>query len=85
VGVVPLVAIELRDLRRGLRTNLGGEAVGVGLVAEEAAVGADDAVLVERAGFHAGNERLPDAGLASPRERMGRRVPAVEVTDDRDA
>ena len=83
VGVVPLVAVELRDLRRGLRANLGGEAVRVGLLAESAAVGTDDAVLVERPGLHAGNEPLPDTRLVPPGERMGVGAPAVEVADDR--
>src|SRR5215207_8429262 len=49
------------------------------------AVGPDDAILVERPLLHAGHECLPDAGLGTPRERMGRGIPAVEVADDRHA
>src|SRR5262249_7701599 len=43
-----------------------------------------DVVLVDGALRDARHERLPDPGLAQRRERMARRIPAVEVADDRD-
>jgi hypothetical protein len=81
---VPRVAVELRDLRRGLRPYLGGEPVRVGLFAEGAAVGTDDAVLVERPAFTPGMKRSQTPASCRPRERMGVGAPAVEVADHRD-
>ncbi len=47
VGVVPVVAVEIGDLRGGARRHLGGEAVGVGLL--EHLVVMANLVFVERA------------------------------------
>ncbi|MNS29231.1 hypothetical protein D3C72_612260 [compost metagenome] len=83
VGVVPLVGAEVPDLggRRG--ANFAREAVGVGLLHAVVVDLRADAVLVDRARLHAGDEGLPDA-RAGLLHGVGVPLPLVEVADHRD-
>ncbi len=69
------------DRRGAARRQLGGARHRVGLLAD-LAVGAADEELVERAVTDAGDEELPDPGLAEQAHRVAAGVPAVEVTGD---
>ena len=60
--VVPGELGDVPDDRRGLGPQLGGEAVGVGLLDEVAVVAALDLELVDLALAEVGDEDLPDSG-----------------------
>ena len=80
VGVVPMVAIEIDDLRGRPRRHFGGEAVGIGLL--ENLVVVPDLVLVERAFAEPGDEQFPEAAGNVLSHRVPAAVPMIEVADD---
>ena len=84
VGVAPLEAGEVLDLRGGPGGQLRGERVGVGPVESRPAVGGEDRILVQRPRPDRRDESRPDPGRAPPREGIDGGVPAVELADDRD-
>ena len=73
------------DDRGGGGAQLGGEAVRIGFLRQDAAIARADFVLVASAGVDTGNEYLPDPAFAAQTHRMAPGVPGVEVADDADA
>ena len=84
VGVVPVV-VEVPDDGAGARRSLVMIAVRVGLVDAVHVEARTQVVLVDRSLADAGDEALPDAGVAAGRHGVGVGVPAIEVADDGDA
>src|SRR5579871_2781738 len=81
--VAPGVAAQVGDDRGRGRADLGGEAVGVGLVHLVAADLRADVELVSDPRLQAGDEQFPDAPFAAPAQRVATRIPLVEVADHR--
>ncbi len=79
--VVPGVARQIPDDRRGARAELRGEAKWVGFLQPLRREARLDAVLVDRALAQAGDEALPDARGLARAQRGGPRIPLVEVAD----
>src|SRR5262245_40518903 len=79
--VVPLVARYIPNLRRSLRTNLGGKGIRVRLGDVIARAIRFDGVLVECTLLDTRNKQIPDAVLSAPLHRVGERLPVVEVAD----
>ncbi len=79
--VVPGELGDVPDDRGGLGPQLGGEAVGVGLLDEVAVVAALDLVLVDLALAEIGDEDLPDPGGAAIAHGVPAAVPVIEVAD----
>ncbi len=77
--VAPGVAVDRRDDRAVVRSQLHREAVRVGLQDRPAGTGADF-VLVSGAGAQVRNEKLPDARAAARLHRVLAAVPEVERT-----
>ena len=75
--------VDIPDHRGGLRPQLGGEPVGVGLV-EAPAVGGGDLEFVDGTFSQAGENVLPHAVVA-PVHRMRQRIPAIPVAHETDA
>ena len=81
---MPGELVDVPDDRRGLGPQLGGEAVGVGLLDEIALVTALDLELVDLALDQVGDEDLPDPRRPAAPHRVPAAVPVVEVADDAD-
>ena len=82
--VAPTIG-EIPHDRPGLRRSLAEECEGIGLVHPIPAVARPDVVLVHGSGLDSGDETFPDTGVSAPAESVPVGVPAVEVSDDRDA
>ena len=76
---------DVPDDRGRLGPQLGGEAVGVGLLDEIAVVPALDLVLVDFALAEVGDEDLPDPRRAAVAHRVPAAVPVIEVADHADS
>ncbi len=75
--------MRLEHHRGGLRRDLGGLGVRIGLEQDLVILG-EDLVLVAGAGAHPGQEQLPDAGRAERAHGVQAAVPGVEVADHAD-
>ena len=68
-----------------MRANLVEKAVGVGLGRAVTLIVRANFIFVRRACFQARHEQLPNAGVVAGFHRVGARVPAVEVANQRNA
>jgi hypothetical protein len=78
-GAVPPSVLEVPHDRTRPRRHLLPHREGVGLVDAVAGQPAQEVVLVDRPAPDARDERLPEAGVLDPGERMAVLAPAVEV------
>src|SRR5262245_13557690 len=83
VGIAPLVAAQVPDLRRGSRARFAGEGVRVGLLDPVVVDAREYRELVKLAGLSARNKRLPDTRGANGPQAIRAGFPVVKVTDDR--
>ncbi len=83
-AVFPAV-VERPGARRGVGRHLGVEGERIGLFGLEPVVGGDDVEFVPVPARYARHEPFPDSrAVATRRQRMGVRIPRVELADHRD-